>query len=60
MGIYGKCRRSTSRAAQNVLTEQSCLSFFVLRMADSPVSAFQVVFDKHMLKHIQQCTNVEA
>ena len=48
------------RAAQNVLTEQSGLSRFALRMADSPVGAFQVLFDNHMLKHIQQCTNVEA
>ena len=29
-------------------------------MADSPVGAFQVLFDSHILKHIQQCTNVEA
>ena len=29
-------------------------------MADSPVGAFQVLFGNHMLKHIQQCTNVEA
>ena len=48
------------RAVQNVLTEQSGLSGFALRMADSPVGAFQVLFDNHMLKHIQQCTNVEA
>ena len=48
--------------AQNVLTEQSGLSRFALRMADSPVGAFQVLFDNHVLKvkHIQQCTNVEA
>ena len=25
-----------------------------------PVTAFQVIFENHMLKHIQQCTNVEA
>ena len=48
------------RTAQNALTEQSGLSRFALRMADSPVGAFQVLFDSHMLKHIQQCTNVEA
>ena len=48
------------RAAQNVLTEQSGLSRFALRMADTPVGAFQVIFDNHMLKHIQHCTNVEA
>ena len=29
-------------------------------MADSPVGAFQIIFDNHMLKCIQQCTNVEA
>ena len=29
-------------------------------MADSPVDAFQIIFDNHMLKCIQQCTNVEA
>ena len=29
-------------------------------MADSPVGAFQIIFDNHMLKYIQQCTNVEA
>ena len=29
-------------------------------MADSFVGAFQVIFDNHMLKHIQQCTSVEA
>ena len=29
-------------------------------MADSPVGAFEIVFDKRMLKCIQQCTNVEA
>ena len=29
-------------------------------MADSPVGAFQIIFDKLMLKCIQQCTNVEA
>ena len=48
------------RAAQNVVTEQSSLSRFVLRQVDSPVAAFQVIFDEHMLKHIQQCTNDEA
>ena len=48
------------RAAQNILTEQSGLSRFTLRMADSTVGAFQIIFDNHMLKHIQQCTNVEA
>ena len=48
------------RAAQNVLTEQSGLSRFALRMADSPVSAFQIIFDNHMPTYIQQCTNVEA
>ena len=41
------------RAARNVLTEQLGLSRFALRMADSPVGAFQVIFDNHMLKHIQ-------
>ena len=29
-------------------------------MADSPVGAFQIIFDNHMLKYIEQCTNVEA
>ena len=29
-------------------------------MADSPVGAFQIIFDKLMLKCIQQCANVEA
>ena len=48
------------RAAQNVLTDQSGLSRFALRMADSSVGAFQVILVNHMLKHIQQCTNVEA
>ena len=48
------------RAAQNVLTEQSGLSRFALRMADSPVGAFQIIFDNHIPKYIQQCTNVEA
>ena len=48
------------RAVQNVRTEQSGLSCFALRMADSPVGAFQVIFDNHMLKYIQQCTHVEA
>ena len=46
--------------AQNVLSEQSDLSRFALRMADSPAGAFQVIFDNHMLKHIQPFTNVEA
>ena len=49
-----------SRAAQNVLTEQSGLSRFAFSMADSPFGVFQVIFDNHMLKHIQQCTNVET
>ena len=31
------------RAAQNVVTEQSGLSRFILRMADSFVGAFQVI-----------------
>ena len=48
------------RTAQNVLTKQSGLSRFALRMADFPEGAFQVIFDNHMLKHIQPCTNVEA
>ena len=48
------------RTAQNVLTDQSDLSRFAFRMEDSPVGSFQVIFDNHMLKHIQQCTNVEA
>ena len=48
------------RAAQNVLTEQSGLSCLTFRMADLPVGAFQAIFDDHMLKHIQQCTNIEA
>ena len=48
------------RAAQNVLTEQSGLSCFALRRADSPVGAFQIIFDNHIPKYIQQCTNVEA
>ena len=48
------------RAVQNVLPEQSGLSRFAFRMADSPAGTFQVIFDSHMLKHIQQCTNVEA
>ena len=47
-------------AAQNFLTEQSGLSRFALTMAYFRVGAFQVIFDSHMLKHIQQCTNVEA
>ena len=54
-GVEARVRR----AAQNVLTRQSGLSGFAFRMADSPVSACQVIFDNHMLKHIQQCTNVE-
>ena len=29
-------------------------------MAGSPVGAFQIIIDNHMLKHIQQSTNVEA
>ena len=29
-------------------------------MVDSPVGAFQIIFDNHMPKYIQQCTNVEA
>ena len=40
-------------AAQNVLTEQLGLSRFALKMADSPVGAFQVIFDNHMLNHIK-------
>ena len=40
------------RTAQNVLSEQSDLSRFALRMADSPAGAFQVIFNNHMLKHI--------
>ena len=44
------------RGAQNVLTKQSG---FALRKADSPPSAFQVIFDDLMFKHIQKCTNVE-
>lgn len=43
------------RAAQNFLTERSGLSCF-----DFPVGAFQVIFDNHTLKHIQQCANVDA
>ena len=43
-----------------VLTEQLDLSRFALKMADSLVGAFQIIFDNHMLKCIQQCTNVEA
>ena len=37
------------RAAQNVVTEQSSLPRFALRIADSPVGACQVIFDNHML-----------
>ena len=48
------------RGAQNIVTEQSGLSRFAFRMVDSPAGAFQVIFDNYMLKHIQQCTNVEA
>ena len=48
------------RTAQNVLSEQSDLSRFALRMAHSPAGAFQVIFNNHMLKHIQPFTNVEA
>ena len=48
------------RAAQNVLTEQSGLSRFALRRADSPVGAFQIIFDNHIPKYIEQRTNVEA
>ena len=48
------------RAAQNVLTKQSGLSRFALCMADYSVTAYQVIFNNHMLKLIQQCTNVEA
>ena len=48
------------RTAQNVLSEQSDLSRCALRMAAFPVGAFHVIFDNHMLKHIQQSTNVEA
>ena len=48
------------RTAQNGLTVQSGFSRFALRMAGFPVGAFQIIFDNHMLKHIQQCTNVEA
>ena len=47
-------------AVQIVLIEQSGLSHFAIRMEDTPVGAFQVVFDNHMLKQIQRCTNVEA
>ena len=46
--------------AQNVLTEQSELSHYTLRMADSLAGAFQVIFNNHMLKHIHLFTNVEA
>ena len=52
--VGGRC------AAQNVLIEQSGLSRFALRRANSPVGAFQIIFDNHILKYIQQCTNVEA
>ena len=48
------------RTAQNVLSEQSDLSRCALRMAGFPVGAFHAIFDNHMLKHIQQSTNVEA
>ena len=48
------------RAAQNVLIEQSGLSRFALGTADSLFDAFQVIYDNRKLKHIQQCTNVEA
>ena len=48
------------RAAQNVTTKQSGVSCYGFRIAYSPVGAFQVIFDDHMLKHIQPCTNVEA
>ena len=41
------------RVAQNVPTEQSGLSRFTLRMADTPVGAFQIIFGNHMLKYIQ-------
>ena len=49
-----------SRTTQNVLTKLSGLSRFALKMADSPVGAFQVIVDDYMLKHIQQCTNIQA
>ena len=48
------------RTAQNVLTEKTGLSRFALRMADYPAGVFQVIFDNHMLKHIQPCTNADA
>ena len=31
-----------------------------LEWQTNPVTAFQVIFDNHKLKHIQQFTNVEA
>ena len=36
------------------------MSHFTLKMADSLAGAFQVIFDNHMLKHIQLFINVEA
>ena len=70
MGIYEIRSRSTRKACISdpnvyvhnvaVLTEQLGLSRFALKMADSPVGAFQIIFDNHMIKCIQQCTNVEA
>ena len=60
MEIYGIRRKSTSKAytseCPNLVTKQLG---FALRKADFSVSAFQVIFDNHMLKHIQKCTNVE-
>ena len=47
------------RAAQNLITEQSGLSRLAIKFTYSDVSAFQVISNKYMLKHIQYCTNMK-
>ena len=58
MAQNGNLWNSTQKHDKDV--QESGLSRFALRMTDSSVGAFQVTVDSHMLKHIQQCTNVEA
>ena len=48
------------RAARNVLTEEAGLSRRSRQLSDSPLGAFLLLMDSHMISLVQNCTNVEA
>ena len=48
------------RAARNVLTEEAGLSRRTRQLSDSPLGAFLLLMNSHMISLVQNCTNVEA